>query len=52
MGTSVQMIQLYYGKQATAAVFATRLGNQSWPEKPGYRNYKQGKVAMEARHDT
>ena len=26
MGTSVQMIQLYYGKQATAAVFATRLG--------------------------
>jgi integrase len=27
MGTSVQMIQLYYGKQATAAVFATRLGD-------------------------
>ncbi|WFU70610.1 hypothetical protein [Bradyrhizobium sp. CB2312] len=27
MGTSVQMIQEYYGKQATAAVFATRLGD-------------------------
>jgi integrase len=27
MGTSVQMIQQYYGKQATAAVFATRLGD-------------------------
>ena len=27
MGTSVQMIQLYYGKQATASVFATRLGD-------------------------
>jgi len=27
MGTSVQMIQLYYGKQATAAMFATRLGD-------------------------
>ena len=26
MGTSVQMIQEYYGKQATSAVFATRLG--------------------------
>jgi hypothetical protein len=27
MGTSVQMIQEYYGKQATPAVFATRLGD-------------------------
>jgi integrase len=27
MGTSVQIIQEYYGKQATAAVFATRLGH-------------------------
>jgi integrase len=27
MGTSVQIIQDYYGKQATAAVFATRLGD-------------------------
>jgi integrase len=27
MGTSVQMIQLYYGKQATSALFATRLGD-------------------------
>ena len=27
MGTSVQMIQQYYGKQATATVFATRLGD-------------------------
>ena len=27
MGTSVQMIQEYYGKQATSAVFATRLGD-------------------------
>ena len=27
MGTSVQMIQQYYGKQATASVFATRLGD-------------------------
>lgn len=27
MGTSVQMIQEYYGKQATAAIFATRLGD-------------------------
>lgn len=27
MGTSVQMIQEYYGKQATAAVFGTRLGD-------------------------
>jgi len=27
MGTSVQMIQEYYGKQATAATFATRLGD-------------------------
>jgi integrase len=27
MGTSVQMIQQYYGKQATSAVFATRLGD-------------------------
>jgi integrase len=27
MGTSVQMIQEYYGKQATASVFATRLGD-------------------------
>ena len=27
MGTSVQMIQEYYGKQATAAVVATRLGD-------------------------
>ena len=27
MGTSVQIIQEYYGKQATAAVFATRLGD-------------------------
>ena len=27
MGTSIQMIQEYYGKQATAAVFATRLGD-------------------------
>ncbi len=26
MGTSVQIIQEYYGKQATASVFATRLG--------------------------
>lgn len=26
MGTSVQMIQEYYGGQATSAVFATRLG--------------------------
>jgi hypothetical protein len=27
MGTSGQMIQPYYGKQDTAAVFATRLGD-------------------------
>ena len=27
MGTSVQMIQSYYGKQATSATFATRLGD-------------------------
>jgi integrase len=27
MGTSVQMIQEYYGKQATPATFATRLGD-------------------------
>ena len=27
MGTSVQMIQNYYGKQATAQAFATRLGD-------------------------
>jgi len=27
MGTSVQMIQQYYGKQATSSVFATRLGD-------------------------
>ena len=27
MGTSVQIIQAYYGKQATAATFATRLGD-------------------------
>ena len=27
MGTSVQMIQQYYGRQATSAVFATRLGD-------------------------
>ena len=27
MGTSVQMIQQYYGKQATASVFATILGD-------------------------
>jgi integrase len=27
MGTSVQMIQEYYGRQATSAVFATRLGD-------------------------
>jgi len=27
MGTSVQMIQQYYGKQATPTVFATRLGD-------------------------
>jgi integrase len=27
MGTSVQIIQEYYGKQATSAVFATRLGD-------------------------
>lgn len=27
MGTSVQMIQQYYGRQATAATFATRLGD-------------------------
>ena len=27
MSTSVQMIQQYYGKQATASVFATRLGD-------------------------
>jgi integrase len=27
MGTSVQIIQEYYGKQATAALFATRLGD-------------------------
>jgi site-specific recombinase XerD len=27
MGTSVQMIQEYYGRQATASVFATRLGD-------------------------
>jgi integrase len=27
MGTSVQMIQEYYGKQATASTFATRLGD-------------------------
>ena len=27
MGTSVQIIQQYYGKQATSAVFATRLGD-------------------------
>jgi hypothetical protein len=27
MGTSIQMIQEYYGKHATAAAFATRLGD-------------------------
>jgi hypothetical protein len=27
MGTSIQMIQQYYGRQATSAVFATRLGD-------------------------
>ena len=27
MGTSIQMIQEYYGKQATSAVFATKLGD-------------------------
>ena len=27
MGTSVQIVQEYYGKQATAALFATRLGD-------------------------
>jgi site-specific recombinase XerD len=27
MGTSVQIIQEYYGKQATASMFATRLGD-------------------------
>jgi hypothetical protein len=27
MGTPVQIIQAYYGKQATSAVFATRLGD-------------------------
>ena len=27
MGTSVQIIQEYYGKQATPAIFATRLGD-------------------------
>ena len=27
MGTSIQMIQEYYGKQATSAVFATGLGD-------------------------
>lgn len=27
MGKSVEIIQEYYGKQATAAVFATRLGD-------------------------
>ena len=27
MGTSVEIIQEYYGKQATSAVFATRLGD-------------------------
>jgi integrase len=27
MGTSVQISQEYYGKQATAAVLATRLGD-------------------------
>ncbi len=27
MGTSVQIIQEYYGKQATPTVFATRLGD-------------------------
>ena len=27
MGTSVQMIQEYYGKQATSSIFATRLGD-------------------------
>jgi integrase len=27
MGTSVQIIQEYYGRQATASVFATRLGD-------------------------
>lgn len=27
MGTSVQMIQGYYGRQATSTVFATRLGD-------------------------
>jgi integrase len=27
MGTSVQIIQEYYGKEVTAAVFATRLGD-------------------------
>src|ERR1700680_2067909 len=29
MGTSVQIIQEYYGRQATPAIFATRLGE--WP---------------------
>ena len=28
MGTSVQMIQQYYGRHATAKTFATRLGDQ------------------------
>ena len=27
MGTSVQMVQEYYGRQAIASVFATRLGD-------------------------
>jgi hypothetical protein len=27
MGTSVQLVQEYYGKQATPTVFATRLGD-------------------------
>jgi len=27
MGTSVQIIQEYYGKQANSAVFVTRLGD-------------------------
>ena len=39
MGTSVQMIQQYYGKRATSAVFATRLGDQ-----PPLRSYLSANV--------
>jgi integrase len=33
MGTSVQMIEQYYGKQATPEVLATALGGKAFPER-------------------